>query len=197
MPDTPIQPSLFEEDYLLRELGQVAHVPQVALTELVATVPSAVSRRWISSAATTAGATLQTTRRFTFGKGLDVSSMSMESRPSTPRAAMCGSGASVFSRARASALAEAEKTPLGRGGSLSRVRRGPARGESYDEMYRNAHPGARYGSISMLFYNSTTPAYQDLQCRRVTKPHKPHSRLGRYTKLHQTPSGHTLYPFVC
>lgn len=30
------QPSLFEEDYLLRELGQVAHVPQVALTELVA-----------------------------------------------------------------------------------------------------------------------------------------------------------------
>lgn len=29
-------PSLFEEDYLLRELGQVAHVPQVALTELVA-----------------------------------------------------------------------------------------------------------------------------------------------------------------
>lgn len=36
MPDMPIQPSLFEEDYLLRELGQVAHVPQVALTELVA-----------------------------------------------------------------------------------------------------------------------------------------------------------------
>ena len=32
----PIQPSLFEEDYLLRELGQVAHVPHVALTELVA-----------------------------------------------------------------------------------------------------------------------------------------------------------------
>lgn len=31
-----IQSSLFEEDYLLRELGQVAHVPQVALTELVA-----------------------------------------------------------------------------------------------------------------------------------------------------------------
>lgn len=28
--------SLFEEDYLLRELGPVAHVPQVALTELVA-----------------------------------------------------------------------------------------------------------------------------------------------------------------
>ena len=36
MPDAPIQSSLFEEDYLLRELGQVAHVPQVALTELVA-----------------------------------------------------------------------------------------------------------------------------------------------------------------
>ena len=30
------QPALFEDDYLLRELGQVAHVPQVALTELVA-----------------------------------------------------------------------------------------------------------------------------------------------------------------
>ena len=36
MAKTPIQNSLFEEDYLLRELGQVAHVPQVALTELVA-----------------------------------------------------------------------------------------------------------------------------------------------------------------
>jgi Histidine kinase-, DNA gyrase B-, and HSP90-like ATPase len=36
MPDAPIQSSLFEEDYLLRELGQVAQVPQVALTELVA-----------------------------------------------------------------------------------------------------------------------------------------------------------------
>ena len=31
-----VRNSLFEEDYLLRELGQVAHVPQVALTELVA-----------------------------------------------------------------------------------------------------------------------------------------------------------------
>lgn len=31
-----VQTSLFEEDYLLRELGQLAHVPQVALTELVA-----------------------------------------------------------------------------------------------------------------------------------------------------------------
>lgn len=36
MPEQPLQNSLFEEDYLLRELGQVAHVPQVALTELVA-----------------------------------------------------------------------------------------------------------------------------------------------------------------
>lgn len=36
MPDAPLQSSLFEENYLLRELGQVAHVPQVALTELVA-----------------------------------------------------------------------------------------------------------------------------------------------------------------
>lgn len=32
MPDAPLQSSLFEEDYLLRELGQVAHVPQVALS---------------------------------------------------------------------------------------------------------------------------------------------------------------------
>ncbi|VBI28453.1 ATP-binding protein [Burkholderia pseudomallei] len=36
MPEAAVHPSLFEEDYLLRELGQVAHVPQVALTELVA-----------------------------------------------------------------------------------------------------------------------------------------------------------------
>lgn len=36
MPEASAHPSLFEEDYLLRELGQVAHVPQVALTELVA-----------------------------------------------------------------------------------------------------------------------------------------------------------------
>jgi len=36
MPEQPLQNSLFEDDYLLRELGQVAHVPQVALTELVA-----------------------------------------------------------------------------------------------------------------------------------------------------------------
>ncbi|WP_397471946.1 ATP-binding protein [Rheinheimera sp.] len=34
--DQTLQGSLFEEDYLLRELGQVAHAPQVALTELVA-----------------------------------------------------------------------------------------------------------------------------------------------------------------
>uniref|UniRef100_UPI004047240D ATP-binding protein n=1 Tax=Rheinheimera sp. TaxID=1869214 RepID=UPI004047240D len=36
MVEQTVQGSLFEEDYLLRELGQVAHVPQVALTELVA-----------------------------------------------------------------------------------------------------------------------------------------------------------------
>ncbi|MDN5872960.1 MAG: hypothetical protein L0H75_03430 [Nitrosospira sp.] len=36
MSEKPLQSSLFEDDYLLRELGQVAHVPQVALTELVA-----------------------------------------------------------------------------------------------------------------------------------------------------------------
>lgn len=36
MPDVQSQTALFEDDYLLRELGQVAHVPQVALTELVA-----------------------------------------------------------------------------------------------------------------------------------------------------------------
>lgn len=36
MAKTTSQSALFEDDYLLRELGQVAHVPQVALTELVA-----------------------------------------------------------------------------------------------------------------------------------------------------------------
>lgn len=36
MPDLPIQSSMFEDDYLLRELGPVAHIPHVALTELVA-----------------------------------------------------------------------------------------------------------------------------------------------------------------
>lgn len=36
MPDQPLQNSLFEDDDLLRELGPLAHVPQVALTELVA-----------------------------------------------------------------------------------------------------------------------------------------------------------------
>lgn len=35
-PPEVLQTSLFEEDYLLRELGPVAHAPQVALTELVA-----------------------------------------------------------------------------------------------------------------------------------------------------------------
>ncbi|MGF6455306.1 hypothetical protein [Pseudomonas frederiksbergensis] len=38
MSDESSRLSLFEEDYLLRELGPVAHVPQVALTELVATL---------------------------------------------------------------------------------------------------------------------------------------------------------------
>jgi hypothetical protein len=36
MSDQSLQTSLFEDDYLLRELGQLAHVPQIALTELVA-----------------------------------------------------------------------------------------------------------------------------------------------------------------
>jgi hypothetical protein len=36
MSEKAVVTSLFEEDYLLRELGPVAHVPQVALTELVA-----------------------------------------------------------------------------------------------------------------------------------------------------------------
>lgn len=36
MTSTSVQTSLFEEDYLLRELGQLAQLPQVALTELVA-----------------------------------------------------------------------------------------------------------------------------------------------------------------
>ncbi len=36
MARTTSESALFEDDYLLRELGQVAHVPQVALTELVA-----------------------------------------------------------------------------------------------------------------------------------------------------------------
>ena len=43
--DKPLQTSLFEEDYLLRELGQVAHVPQVALTELVANAWDAGAKR--------------------------------------------------------------------------------------------------------------------------------------------------------
>lgn len=36
MADQPLQASLFEEDYLVRELGQLARVPQISLTELVA-----------------------------------------------------------------------------------------------------------------------------------------------------------------
>lgn len=39
MSDQPLHTSLFDEDYLLRELGPVAHVPQVALTHVLA--PSA------------------------------------------------------------------------------------------------------------------------------------------------------------
>jgi hypothetical protein len=45
MPDALIQSSLFEEDYLLRELGQLAQVPQIALTELVANAWDAGSTR--------------------------------------------------------------------------------------------------------------------------------------------------------
>ena len=36
MADQPLQASLFEEDYLVREVGQLARVPQISLTELVA-----------------------------------------------------------------------------------------------------------------------------------------------------------------
>jgi len=45
MSDTPSQTALFEDDYLMRELGQVAHVPQVALTELVANAWDAGAKR--------------------------------------------------------------------------------------------------------------------------------------------------------
>lgn len=34
--NTPVQESLFEEDYLLRTLGPIARIPDIALTELVA-----------------------------------------------------------------------------------------------------------------------------------------------------------------
>ena len=36
MANQPLQASLFEEDYLVRELGQLARAPQISLTELVA-----------------------------------------------------------------------------------------------------------------------------------------------------------------
>jgi len=45
MPDQPLQNSLFEDDYLLREFGQVTHLPQVALTELVANAGDAGATR--------------------------------------------------------------------------------------------------------------------------------------------------------
>lgn len=61
MPDTPLQPSLFEEDYLLRELGQVAHVPQVALTELVANAWDAGASRMDLILPTDIGGTMTVT----------------------------------------------------------------------------------------------------------------------------------------
>jgi hypothetical protein len=36
MQDKPVQGTLFEEDFLVRSLGSIAHSPDVALTELVA-----------------------------------------------------------------------------------------------------------------------------------------------------------------
>ncbi len=61
MSDTPLQSSLFEEDYLLRELGQVAHVPQVALTELVANAWDAGASRVDFQLPTEIGGTLTVT----------------------------------------------------------------------------------------------------------------------------------------
>ncbi|MFG0767832.1 ATP-binding protein [Pseudomonas sp. TYF_15] len=61
MSETPLQPSLFEEDYLLRELGQVAHVPQVALTELVANAWDAGASRVDLILPTVIGGTLTVT----------------------------------------------------------------------------------------------------------------------------------------
>lgn len=58
MAEAPIQSSLFEEDYLLRELGQVAHVPQVALTELVANAWDAGATRVDVQLPTEIGGTL-------------------------------------------------------------------------------------------------------------------------------------------
>jgi len=55
---TSVQSSLFEEDYLLRELGQLAHVPHVALTELVANAWDAGATRVDVTLPPTAGLAL-------------------------------------------------------------------------------------------------------------------------------------------
>lgn len=57
----PLQTSLFEDDYLLRELGDVAHVPQVALTELVANAWDAGAARVALILPTEVGGTLTVT----------------------------------------------------------------------------------------------------------------------------------------
>lgn len=57
----PLQTSLFEDDYLLRELGDVAHVPQVALTELVANAWDAGAARVVLILPTEIGGTLTVT----------------------------------------------------------------------------------------------------------------------------------------
>ena len=46
MSDATLQYSLFAEEYLLREIGQSAHVPQVALNELVANAGSRGREGW-------------------------------------------------------------------------------------------------------------------------------------------------------
>lgn len=61
MSDQPLHTSLFEEDYLLRELGPVAHVPQVALTELVANAWDAGASKVDIVVPTTRGGTLTVT----------------------------------------------------------------------------------------------------------------------------------------
>lgn len=61
MPKTLSQSALFEDDYLLRELGQVAHVPQVALTELVANAWDAGATRVNLILPTETGGTLTIT----------------------------------------------------------------------------------------------------------------------------------------
>ena len=40
--------SIFEDDYLVRTLGRIAHDPEVALTELVANSWDAGARLWTS-----------------------------------------------------------------------------------------------------------------------------------------------------